>query len=78
MKTIAVTMDEDTIKLLDELAGRRSRARSRSSLVRLAVRELAERERRRQTEAEDDRILQKHRTRLARETRALVAGQARP
>lgn len=76
VKTIAITIDEPTLALLEELAAKAPKARSRSSLVRTAVRELAERERRRAIEAEDARVIRKHRARLAREARALVAGQA--
>ena len=77
MKTIAITIDESTLKILDELAASRS-FRNRSALVRSAVREFAERERRRQVEAREDEILRRHRKRLAREARLLIAEQARP
>ncbi len=77
MKTIAITIDEHTLKVLDELAATRS-ARSRSALVRSAVREFAERERRRQAEEREHEILRRHRKRLAREARILIAEQARP
>jgi Arc/MetJ-type ribon-helix-helix transcriptional regulator len=76
MKTIAVTIDDDTLKLLDELTGGTSR-RSRSALVRTALREFAERERRREVEAKENAVLRKHRKRLARQARALIAEQAR-
>ncbi|HWP60473.1 MAG TPA: ribbon-helix-helix protein, CopG family [Candidatus Acidoferrales bacterium] len=76
MKTIAVTIDEDTLKLLDELTGGAS-PRSRSALVRKALREFAERERRRELEAKESAILHKNRKRLARQTRALMSEQAR-
>jgi metal-responsive CopG/Arc/MetJ family transcriptional regulator len=77
MKTIAVTIDEDTLKLLDELKGGTSR-RSRSALVRTALREFAEREHRREVEAKERAVFRKHRKRLARQARALIAEQARP
>ncbi len=75
MKTIAVTIDEDTLKLLDELTGGASR-RSRSALVRKALREFAEREQRWEVEAKESAILHKNRKRLARQTRALISEQA--
>ena len=78
MKTIAVTIDETTLHLLDELAATLPRPRSRSALVRMAVREFAERERQRDIEAREHEILRKHRKRLARQARALIAEQARP
>jgi metal-responsive CopG/Arc/MetJ family transcriptional regulator len=78
MKNIAVTIDEATLKLLDELAAAAPRARSRSALVRIAVREFAEREHQRRRETQESAIIRKHRKRLAQQARALVASQARP
>jgi metal-responsive CopG/Arc/MetJ family transcriptional regulator len=77
MKTIAVTIDEGTLKLLDELTNGASR-RSRSAVVRTALREFADRERRRETEAKESAVFRKHRKRLARQARVLVAEQTRP
>ncbi len=77
MKNIAVTIDEPTLKLLDDLAAAVGRSRSRSALVRIAVREFAEREQRRRLEARENQIIRQHRKRLARQARALVTGQAR-
>lgn len=77
MKNIAVTIDEPTLKRLDELAAAMPRARSRSALVRIAVREFAEREQQRRREARDSEIIRRHRRRLAQQARALVATQAR-
>ena len=77
MKTIAITIDERTLELLDELKDGSSR-RSRSALVRTALREFAERECRRQVEAKDSAVFRKHRRRLARQARALISEQARP
>jgi len=77
MKTIAVTIDDATLKLLDELTNTSLRLRSRSALVRTALREFAERERRREIEAKDGEVFRKHRKRLARQARALISEQAR-
>jgi metal-responsive CopG/Arc/MetJ family transcriptional regulator len=77
MKTIAVTIDEATLKLLDELAETSPRLRSRSALVRTALREFAERERRREIEAKDGEVFRKHRKLLARQARLLISEQAR-
>jgi len=77
MKTIAVTIDETTLKLLDELAAALPHPCSRSALVRTAVREFAERERQRDTEAREHEIIRKHKKRLACQVRALIAEQAR-
>jgi predicted transcriptional regulator len=76
MKKIAI--DEATSKLLDELAETSSRRRSRTALVRAALRQYAERERRRKTESRDGALFRRHRKRLAREARALIAEQGRP
>ena len=76
MKTIAITIDDATLKLLDELTDGTSR-RSRSALVRTALREFAERELRREVEAKESAVFRKHRKRLAPQARALIAEQAR-
>ena len=78
MKTIAVTVDEATLKFLDELTDASPRLRSRSALVRAALREFAERERRRVIEAKDGEVFRKHRKRLVRQARMLISEQARP
>ena len=78
MKTIAVSMDDATLKLLDDLVAGEPRRRTRSALVRAAVREFAGRERRRQIEEREREIFRKRRKELAREARLLVAAQARP
>lgn len=78
MKTIAITIEEATLKRLDELAMASPRLRSRSALVRAALREFLERERQREIEALEHKILRKHRRRLARQARALIREQARP
>jgi predicted transcriptional regulator len=76
MKKIAI--DEATSKLLDKLAERSSRRhRSRTALVRAALRQYVERERRRATEVKDGAIFRKHRKRLARQARVLISEQAR-
>jgi len=78
MKTSAVTIDESTLKVLDDLATASRGRCSRSALVRAALREYAERERRQESEAREHEIFRKHRRRLAREARLLIAEQARP
>ena len=78
MKTIAITIDEGTLRSVDELVARSEHLRSRSAVVRTALREFAERERRRQAEERDRAVFRKHRGRLSRQARALIAEQARP
>jgi Arc/MetJ-type ribon-helix-helix transcriptional regulator len=77
MKTIAVTIDEATLKLLDELVLAMPRRRTRSALVRTALREFAERERRRVIEEREREIFRRNREQLARQARALIEEQAR-
>ena len=78
MKTIAVTVDEMTLRLLDELATSEPQRRTRSALVRAALKEFAERERRRVVEEREREIFRRNRKQLTRQARLLVKGQARP
>jgi metal-responsive CopG/Arc/MetJ family transcriptional regulator len=78
MKTIAVTIDEATLKIIDELAASQPRARARSALVRTALQQFVERERRRVQEQREDQIFKRKRKQLARQARLLIQGQARP
>jgi predicted transcriptional regulator len=78
MRTIAITIDEETLALLDELARASRRRRSRSALVRAAIRQFAERRHSEEIEARDRDILRKHKKRLARQASALIAAQAGP
>ena len=77
MKTIAISIDESTLRCVDELIAHSEHLRNRSAVVRTAVREFAERERRRQTEEREREIFRKHRRRLSRQARALITDQAR-
>lgn len=78
MKTIAVTVDDATLSLLDELTAGEPRRRTRSALVRAALKEFAERERRRVIEEREREIFRRNRRQLAREARLLIEAQARP
>ncbi|HUF90951.1 MAG TPA: hypothetical protein VMR23_01145 [Candidatus Limnocylindria bacterium] len=71
-------MDEVTLRLLDELAASEPQRRTRSALVRAALREFAERERRRVVEEREREIFRRNRKQLTRQARLLVKGQARP
>lgn len=77
MKTIAIAIDERTLKSVDELIAHSEHLRNRSAVVRMALQEFAERERRRQIEEREREIVRKHRQTLARQARALIADQAR-
>lgn len=79
MKTIAITIDEDTLDHVDRVAARKRAGEStnRSKIIRIAVREyLARLERAAEEEQERD-ILKRHARRLAREAAALVKAQAK-
>jgi Arc/MetJ-type ribon-helix-helix transcriptional regulator len=78
MKTIAVTVDERTLKHVDELVASSRRLRNRSAAVRLALQEFTERERRRQLEERERTIFRTRRRQLARQAQALIGEQARP
>lgn len=72
MKTIAFTIDDETLARLDRVRG------NRSKVIREAVREhLANRERL-ASEEQEARVLHRNRRRLARQARALVRAQAKP
>ena len=78
MKTIAISIDEGTLEKVDELIESSPRLRNRSTAIRLAIREFAERELQRQSEEREREILRRHHRRLARQARVLVREQARP
>ncbi|MBI1735734.1 MAG: hypothetical protein HYR51_11225 [Candidatus Rokubacteria bacterium] len=73
-----MTIDEPTLRVLEELCALEPRRRTRSALVRAALQEYAERERRRHMEERERQILRKHRKQLERDARVLVKQQARP
>lgn len=84
MTTIAISIDDRTLKALDDLAIRMAGARkggkravNRSEVVRLAISELAAKRARADQEARDRGILKKHSTRINRQAAALVAQQAK-
>jgi len=80
MKTIAITIDEPSLRELDRLRARASggaRSRSRSALIRQAVHQHIARL---ETALEEDReraIFRRHRSRLQRQAAALVKEQAK-
>jgi Arc/MetJ-type ribon-helix-helix transcriptional regulator len=81
MKTIAVSIDERTIDRLDALVGMAGEGfhhRSRSAVVRAAVREFAERGLRLRVEERESEILKRNRKRLGGQARVLIREQARP
>jgi Arc/MetJ-type ribon-helix-helix transcriptional regulator len=77
MKTIAVTVDEATLRLLDELTAGESGRRSRSALVRAALRQFAESERRREVEEREREIFRHKGKQLAQQARLLSCQASR-
>jgi len=84
MKTIAISIDEESLEVLDEMArqarrpgraGRRPGGK-RSALVRQALRDFILRHERERREERERAILASHRGRLARQAKALVGEQA--
>ena len=79
MKTIAITIGDDTLRRIDTLISRkRSGAANRSLIIRQAVEEYLTSLERLADEERETEIFRKHRSRLAREADALVRDQAKP
>ncbi len=78
MKPMTITIDEETIRKLDEVAAARPGTRSRSALVRTAIRDFIERERKRQLEEHERDIVRRNRQKLKRQALALIQEQAQP
>jgi metal-responsive CopG/Arc/MetJ family transcriptional regulator len=79
MKTIAITIDEETLEQVDRLVGRGGRAGdNRSHLIRNAVHDYVSRLERLANDEREAAIVRRHRGRLARQASALVREQAKP
>ena len=78
MKTIAVTIDEETLDRVDELASSSGQYSSRSALVRAALAGYVMRERRLREEERDLRIIREHKEVFAEGLTARIAEQAEP
>lgn len=79
MKTIAVTIDEDTLCSIDGLLAAPSGPwKSRSQLVREALQEFVRKAERHREEAHEAAVFHEHRDRLGAQARALIAEQAEP
>jgi metal-responsive CopG/Arc/MetJ family transcriptional regulator len=77
MKTIAITIDEETLARVDRLAGRGG-GKNRSQVIRRAVHDYVSRAERMAEHEREDAIVRRHRARLARQAAALVRQQAKP
>lgn len=88
MKTIAVTIDDQTLNGLDRWmrrtgaprrpAGGKRPGGNRSKIVRLALREFLERQESLRRNEHDRSVLATHRQLIARQAKALVGEQAEP
>jgi len=79
MKTIAIAIDEPTLRSIEEIAKKSpQRARSRSQIIRKAIREFVTKEKQQVRESREREIFKRHRSRLARQARALISEQAKP
>lgn len=78
MKTVAVTIDEQTLQRLDRLMAVESVPwKSRSEVIRQAVREFVARRERLAEEEREREVFRRHRRRLNRQAVALVKEQAK-
>ena len=78
MKTIAMTIDEPTLKRVDRLmASNVVPWKSRSEIIRHAVQQLVENVERAQEEKREREIFRRHGARLNRQAAALIKEQAR-
>lgn len=80
MKTIAITIDEDTLARVDRIVRvpQSGRAGNRSRTIRTAVHEYLARLEGAAEEERERAILQRHARRLARQAAASVKEQAKP
>jgi Arc/MetJ-type ribon-helix-helix transcriptional regulator len=76
MKTIAITIDEETLGLMDRLHRSSRRFRSRSALVRAAIRAFAVQDQERRSRAREAQVIRKNKRLLDRQLRVLVKEQA--
>ena len=78
MKTIAISIDDRTLEMLDRLARKQGRGRrNRSEIFRQAIQELAQRLEREEREERDAAAYRREKKRFAREAAALIADQAK-
>ena len=80
MKTIAIAIDESTLRALDRIVVRGAVAErsSRSAVVRRALQEFVARQEKAEREAAERAIVARHARQLSREAAALVSDQAEP
>jgi metal-responsive CopG/Arc/MetJ family transcriptional regulator len=78
MKTIAISIEQDTLARLDRLARSGPGPENRSKIVRAALEDYLSRAERRAEEDREREILRRNRGRLRRQAMALIREQAKP
>jgi Arc/MetJ-type ribon-helix-helix transcriptional regulator len=78
MRTIAISIDDETLGLIDQLHRSSRRFRSRSALVRAAIRAYASLERERRSRERELRVIRENKALLDRQLKAMVMEQATP
>jgi metal-responsive CopG/Arc/MetJ family transcriptional regulator len=76
VKTIAITIDDQTLVRVDRLVGEGGR-KNRSLVIRQAVQEYVARLEQAADDAHEAAVVRRHRVRLARQAGALVRRQAK-
>jgi Arc/MetJ-type ribon-helix-helix transcriptional regulator len=76
VKVIAITIDEETLARIDELAASSDRFASRSALVRAALAAFVAHERHLEEEKRERQLIRQHKESLNEELEALVGEQA--
>jgi len=78
MKTIAISIEDETLERMDRLTATQDRRfRNRSKMIQEAMREYLTRIERLEEEERERQILRRHRVRLARKADALVKEQSK-
>ncbi len=77
MKTIAITIDKETLDLMERILRSSRRFRSRSALVRAALRAYAAQESESLARARELRAMRENKRLLNRQLRALIKEQAK-
>ncbi|MDO8681193.1 MAG: hypothetical protein Q7R30_21965 [Acidobacteriota bacterium] len=79
MKTIAITIDDETLDRIARISGRGTeRVRNRSLLIRDAVKDYVSRLERAAEDEREATVVRRHRARLSRQASAAVKAQGKP
>ena len=78
MKTIAITIEEDSLERIDRLNMQGAEASNRSRVISTAVKEYLQRVERLAEEEREREIFRRNRGKLSRQAEALVKEQAKP